>query len=251
MKNKTLIHFILVKALIFGFLFTTCVSSYAHARDTILVLAGLGNKTYLPVKLLHETFTFKYSYLASLQTGFVLDKPFPQNFKKLKGIKIIIMADVPASALNGLLGRMALWEFVKHGGGLLYFGGPFAFGKGDIRDSLLESVLPVTTTGPWDMIKSPGHVKTTGYSSITAELDWSKNPYIFYEQKVKPKSGSNTLLRCNGTPVLITGRYGKGKVAVFTGTYFGNLQKNKNHVFFYKWQDYPELLTRILNWLRN
>ena len=227
------------------------VNKFAYVRNRILVIAGLGNTIYLPSKSLSKNFTLKYLYLADVFQGFVLDKSFPLDLKKLRKVKIIIMTNVPAGALNGMLGRLTLLKFIRQGGGLIYFGGPLALGKGDIRHSLLKPVLPITTMGPWDMIKSPGVIKVSGYSWITAGLDWNQKPYISYLQKVIPKSGSTTLLKCNGLPILITGRYGKGKVAVFTGTYFNNPSKNKNQVFFYKWKDYTELLNKTINWLIN
>jgi len=38
--------------------------------------------------------------VAKLQTGFVLDQPFPKSLSGLKDVKMIVPADVPASALG-------------------------------------------------------------------------------------------------------------------------------------------------------
>jgi uncharacterized membrane protein len=222
----------------------------APAGDTVLVLAGFGNQTCFPAHALSglTNLTFKYTYPARIQTGYVLDQPFPRKLEELNGVGAIVVADVPASTLSGLMGRRTLRQFVEQGGGLLVFGGPFALGKGDIAGSAFEAALPVATTGPWDLVKARSRaVKLAKASPITEGLRWDARPVLPYYQKTVAKPGSEVLLEADGFPVLITGRYGKGRVAVFAGTDMG--APGKDEVLFYKWPDYGTLLGRVMQWL--
>ncbi|MDD5705685.1 MAG: glutamine amidotransferase [Kiritimatiellae bacterium] len=220
----------------------------AVKRDTALVLAGLGHPTCFPTNALPHALKLKYSYLARIQTGAVLDIPFPKKLDELKGVGLIVLADVPASALNGLMGRTTLRQFVEQGGGLLVFGGPLSLGKGEYGESVLAPVLPVALTGPWDLVKVKApRIKVATTSLITDGLRWNEKPVLLYCQKTTAKPDAETLLECSGLPVLVTGRYGRGRVAVLAGTYLG--EPAGNSVLFYQWSDYPELLARVVQWL--
>ena len=222
----------------------------AKSTGAVLVLAGLGHQTYFPAQALSKTpaRTLTYSYLARIITGYVLDQPFPRNLEQLSGTDIIVLANVPASALNGLMGRRTLRQFVERGGGLLVFGGPWSLGKGEVAGSAFEPALPIIITGPWDMAKAKSrNVTVTQPSPFTADLHWDLKPLVYYCQRTTARPGSATLLESAGVPLLVTGQYGKGRVAVFAGTYLG--APAADEVFFYEWTDYPILLSRVLQWL--
>jgi len=232
------------------FLFLTAGVTTAAGASKILVLKGLGEKIYLPENTFTSSgFSVENAYLAKPFTGFTLDKPFPSNPGGLKGTELIVLADIPASALGGFMARRTLRQFVKNGGSLLVFGGPFSYGKGGVVGTPLADILPVTTTGPWDMVRtsSSPRVKPTPNSSLTRGLAWSRNPVLYYSQKTIPKPKADVLLEADGIPVLVTGRFGQGKVAAFMGTYLG-IEK-KGEIFFYKWSGYKILLNRIIQWL--
>jgi len=223
----------------------------AGQRRTILVLKGLGNQVYLPDQANWKPpgAVVKEAYVARRQTGFVLDEPFPKSLAALKDVKVIVLADVPASALNGLMGRRTLRQFVESGGSLCVFGGPLAYGKGELIGSALEDVLPVTITGPWDLVRAtvPTINVSRRSSTLTRGLSWNKRPLIYYYHKVAARPQASILLECEGNPLLVTGYVGKGKVALFMGTYLG--EPRRGETFFYRWADYPVLLGRTLQWL--
>ena len=225
-------------------------SAPARQRKTILVLRGLGHQVYLPAsaKWKPAQAVVKSAYVARRQTGFVLDAPFPKSLKGLKDVKVIVLADVPASALNGLMGRRTLRRFVEAGGGLCMFGGPLAYGKGALAGSALEDLLPVTTTGPWDLVKASSPAITLGVSSaLTRNLAWDRKPVVHYYHKVVARAGKRVLLACEGNPLLVTGRPGDGKVALFMATCLG--EPGKDETFLFRWSDYPALIGRTMRWL--
>ncbi|HEY3397595.1 MAG TPA: glutamine amidotransferase [Armatimonadota bacterium] len=223
----------------------------ADAQSTVLVAKGFGSQTYLPdgaLAAMYPQLTEIDTFLARLQTGWVLDQPFPQKLAALSDVRAVVLADVPASALNGFMGRLTLRRYVEQGGSLLVFGGPLSFGKGEIAGSFLEDILPVTVSGPWDLVKATAPaVKVAKSSPVTDGLKWTESPKFYYYHKVTAKPGAEVLLACEGAPVLVTGRYGKGRVAVVLGTFLG--EPRPGETFFYQWSGYRPLLGRTLRWL--
>lgn len=92
-------------------------------------------------------------------------------------------------------------------------------------------------------------VRVAKVSPVTDGLRWNEKPVVRYYHKTAAKSGAEILLECDGSPLLVTGRYGKGKVAIFAGTYLG--VPAQAEVFLYQWSDYPTLLSRVVQWLVN
>ncbi|MBU4285683.1 MAG: hypothetical protein KKD76_02135 [Verrucomicrobia bacterium] len=235
--------------MVFLFLIAGITAASGEKENKIFLLKGLGNQIFLPESYLkNSNLTVEVTYLANGMNGFVLDKPFPSSLEALKGIKIIVLANVPASALGGFMGRRTLRRFVENGGSLLVFGGPFSYGAGDLVGTPLEDILPVAITGPWDVVKTTTLlVKPAKISSLTTDLNWSRKPVLYYCHKTTPKIDSDVLLECDGIPVLVTGKFGKGKVAAFMGTNLGLAKEGET--FFYEWPDYETLLSRVMQWL--
>ncbi len=238
--------------LAFLVLSSVALSLPAAAQPTVMVEQGLGSQTYFPegtLASMYPQLTESEAFLARLQSGFVLDQPFPRKLEALQEVRAIILNDIPASALNGFMGRLTLRRYVEQGGRLLMFGGPLSFGKGDITGSFLEDLLPVTVTGPWDLVKATNSEVQPGRASpVTQGLTWEDRPRIYYYHKVLPKPGAEVLLTCEGQPLLVTGRYGQGRVAVFLGAFMTG-EPPANETFLYQWTGYRLLLGRVLRWL--
>ncbi|MHB9025554.1 MAG: glutamine amidotransferase [Armatimonadota bacterium] len=222
------------------------------AQRTVMVAKGFGSQVYFPegtIVAAYPNLIEQVTYLARLQSGYALDQPFPKSVDALRDVRGIVLADIPASALSGFMGRRALRQYVERGGSLLYFGGPLAFGKGGVAGSFLEDIFPVTVTGPWDQVKAANPaVRIAKSSPLTQDLRWNDSPKVYYYHKVIPKPGVDILLTCDGSPILVTGRYGKGRVAVVMAT---NLLggPHPNETFFFQWSGYRPLLQRVLYWL--
>lgn len=222
-----------------------CATPFAPADDSIMVLKGFGCQSYLPDGLFTPWSALKIddAFLARTLTGYALHRPFPKQLKAMKDVRLVILGDVPGSALNGMMGRRTLRQYVERGGGLLVFGGPLAYGKGDLVGSMLEDVLPVITTGLWDMTRAVDPlVKPGNPSPLTDGLDWNAAPRVAYYQKVIARPGAVVLLTCDGDPLLVTGHFGAGRIACFTGANLGDET-------FYRSTAYRPLLGRILVWL--
>ena len=62
-----------------------------------------------------------------------------------------------------------------------------------------------------------------------------------------PKNGAKVLLTAGEKPILVTGEYGKGRVAVFAGTVMGDLPAHRTA--FWDWDGWPALVSITLQWL--
>ena len=62
-----------------------------------------------------------------------------------------------------------------------------------------------------------------------------------------PKSGAQVHMSAGTEPVLLTGTFGQGKVAVFTGTVLGQAAPNAQP--FWTWNGWPGTLSGTLSWL--
>jgi hypothetical protein len=132
-------------------------------------------------------------------------------------------------------------EAVKAGSGFIVTGGDGSFHGGDGHAALIEAtdlaaMLPVETLGREDVrfgpyqvsgaLPSPGVLTditraagddagSSGFSSESLELLRHYGLVAFNQVSIRP--GSKAQLSVNGQPLLVTGIYGAGKTAVFTG----------------------------------
>ena len=70
---------------------------------------------------------------------------------------------------------------------------------------------------------------------------------LYWRHRVTPKPGAVVAVTAGGEPVLITGTYGQGRVAVFAGTALG--EPNGQEVPFWQWSDWPRLLQNTITWV--
>lgn len=157
-----------------------------------------------------------YSYAAYKYRGEFED--FPATYDEIFKYDVIIFEAGNAEALGGY-GREMLADFVSLGGGLLFLGGYRSFGKGGYPEHLIRDILPVETTGNWDLVETNGvvQVKTPEFAGI-GRIDWNQDMKIFWYQKVRVKPDTKVLLSLDGDPLLVATTYKKGRVLAFTGT---------------------------------
>lgn len=182
--------------------------------------------------------------------GGVMDFPAPAA---LAAYQSVVVVNVNAKAFGG--NQKALADYVQNGGGVLFLGGRFAFGK-EYRESAFAALCPVDFPGErqWgsDLVTvaagvglKPGpDVLGTGFS----KLAWERAPLVFWYHEVKPKAGAKVLLStADGKPLLVVGESGKGRVAVFAGTVMGDPQAGQ--LPFWDWDGWPQVEAVVLSWL--
>jgi len=164
------------------------------------------------------------------ETAF-LPRAFHQTAAELLAYDVIVLSNVPASALsNEVLGWVDEWVG-KRGGGLLMAGGPRSFGAGAWTGTVVERMLPVEFLGSTDWDLAPSILEPTGAdlhpvwrlfederatraALRTLPESLGRNNWV----RVKPQAG--TLLGAQkagsgaGTPPLLAlGVYGRGRTA--------------------------------------
>ncbi len=180
-------------------------------------------------------------------------KLFPTDAAELAKYDTIVFVDSNLLALTPQQ-RQLLAAYLQAGGGALFLGGPYGFGKSTVHISpLLMDLLPVKTLGLWDMRKAPGRGLTlSAATSRLARLDWGAKPRVYYYHETQVKPDAEVWVTGNAAgqqvPLLVARKYGNGLVAAFTGTPFGEMQKGETAVW--AWKDWGRLVNITLNAMR-
>ena len=150
---------------------------------------------------------------------------------------MVVLADVETKGLN--YGQvLMLSEWVKDGGGLLILGGPLTLGQDDNMKRAWPLMLPVDLKGPWEIRKCEPPVKLPTLGDAT----------VMYRHMVTPKAGAEVLLQGAGEEPLLVGKgYGKGRVAVFTGTVMGEPPAGSKG--FWETEQWKQELGKAIGWV--
>jgi uncharacterized membrane protein len=177
-----------------------------------------------------------------------LDPPFPQAPEDLKDTRLVVLADVSAEAL-GFAGRKVLRDFVASGGALLVVGGLASFGRGGLERSFLEEVVPVQTTGPFDLHQRPAPlvIQPVAGSFLEGAADWKRKPLCLWLHAVQVRPEGKTHLTAGGEPFLVLSTYGQGRVAACPGTVLGVPPAGAQG--FWTWAQWPQVLGNVISFL--
>lgn len=137
----------------------------------------------------------------------------PLLAEELMGRDLVVLNNVGANAL-GEAGEIAVAQYVKAGGSLLVCGGINSLGKSRWDEGALAEVLPIETAGPFDIERLAGFQPVEGGKEKLGVVEWIQKP-----KTVKP--GAKILMTASGKPLLVEGKFGKGKVLVWLGTPMG------------------------------
>ena len=176
---------------------------------------------------------------------------FPSYEEELSSYDVIILSDVNFPSLKHY-GLNVISSFVEDGGSLIVLGGPFTYGKGSYDGTRFLDLLPVELAGKADIKwhkeglplsivdEHKRHVVVKGFHI-------SESPMVFWIHEAKPKPGASVLLNAGERPALVTGRYGKGRIAAFLVTPMGEAPEGKKA--FWETEDWKQILQNTLRWL--
>ena len=176
---------------------------------------------------------------------------FPGSYDELFGYNAVVLSDVNFKAI-GDTGFEMLCDYVEQGGNLLVTGGPYAFGNGEFGGSRFLEVLPATLSGPFDL-KWAGKGKSWDLkpedikNPLLKGVSFDQKPEVFWQHFVTPKKGAEVVLTAGGKPVLILGKYGKGKVAVLTLSPTGVAEEGEKA--WWDWNGWPPLMKNLFGWM--
>ncbi len=174
---------------------------------------------------------------------------FPVTREAISRYHLIVVVDMDiASWPDGTLELCQ--EYVQQGGAMMFFGGLYAFSDG-YAGSPLETISPVTfqtddsqASAPEGMLMTPGPQAQEIEAGV---LDWNDRPRTYRYQRVDPKPDALVIAQAGTDAILVAGRYGKGRVAIFAGTVMGDPPAGQTP--FWMWKDWPELMARTTSWL--
>ena len=142
------------------------------------------------------------------------------NEEELAGYKVIVLGDMPASALTENDCR-GVRDFVDKGGGLLLLGASRAYGKQGLHTApYLKELLPAAPENGSRMNEGRFSVDLTStgrtHPAVTGLPHETRLPPILsFWAPVEASEFSSTLIAtADGSPVLVVRRYGQGRVAM-------------------------------------
>ena len=160
---------------------------------------------------------------------------FPGTAEEFARYDLVILANVNGRSLRPE-GRAVLKRYVESGGAVLMLGGYYAFGA-EYHGTELAEIAPVEFMDRRDLVTCP-----TG--ARIAPVKDSAEPRVFWRHNVTPKSGAHVGLTADDQPLLITGTFGKGRVAVFAGSVMGEPQSGQLPVW--EWKQWPVVLAKTM-----
>ena len=205
----------------------------------LLVVRGLYNRLYHiddAAAALPKVSTAN-AYTAYTDQSGTLIKGMKWDWQSLWKQNIIVLANVETKGMN--YGQvLMLAEWVKNGGALIILGGNVTLGQDENMAHGWPLFLPVELNGPWEIRKCAPPVKLAGTGEPAM---------LFYRHMVKPKPGATVLLKgTNNEPLFVGMPYGKGRVAVFTGTVLGEAAAGLRA--FWETPAWTKALAGVMRW---
>lgn len=150
---------------------------------------------------------------------------FPVTLSEALQFDCIILGAIDAHAL-GYEGCLLLRDYVRNGGSLFVLGGLYSWGGGRFREMGLDSFLPLTVTGTFDLAEGARYPVTVEnrrilevFRSIPPSIsDWGTVNW-FHILNTTPRT--RILARVGDFPLLAVSTLGKGRIACMAGTTLG------------------------------
>lgn len=164
--------------------------------------------------------------------------PFPSTGKEMARFDLVVIANINGASLKPEQ-KARIKEFVEQGGAVLMLGGYYAFGA-EYHGTELEEIAPVEFSAGRDLVSVPN-------GELISPAKAGAQPRIYWRHDVRPKPSSSVVLSANGQPLLITGKFGKGRVAVFSGSVMGHPPAGQ--LPFWEWPQWRDVLAETIAWL--
>lgn len=165
---------------------------------------------------------------------------------------VLLFTGIPYAAI-GLENCYGMVPYVKAGGGVLFTGGEWGFGKGGYLMTVLErELLPVQCVALDDCRTSARPVAMEpgkDFAELACKADFSAKPcfWVYNQVLLKESPGVKVFVTSAKGPVLVGWQVGKGRVACLLVDYRG--QSGRDATAFFDWRDWPGLAGAVLRWL--
>lgn len=186
---------------------------------------------------------------------------FPQDQAELEQYDAIVISDIGSNTF--LLQNETFYhskikpdaldmikEYVKNGGGLLMIGGYLSFmgieAKANYKNTVLAEVLPVIMPDGDDRIEKPAGVYASPveheHETVLGFSDW---PIFLGYNKAVAKENATVALTINNDPLLVYGRFEKGRTACFMSDCSPHWGSHE----FLNWKYYTPMWLNILRYI--
>ena len=218
----------------------------ANGRTDVLVFFGLYTNQYGIEPALGRLGAHRVQVSDAPSTGAAF---LPSAFEEMFAYDLVVLSNVNAKAL-GLFGMELVYEYVRHGGGVLILGGQNAFGHGEFRATRIETLSPVIDGGPFDLKWNPDGWRLTPGAphAVRTGVDFGAPARVYWAHRTRAKPDTTVVLTFDGSPALVLGRFGKGRVAAFTGSVLG--EPRPGRVPFWRSEAWGKLLGNVIEWVR-
>ena len=201
-------------------------------------------------------------WTVDFQPSHVAARNFPMTAEALGAYDAVILSDIGANTLllhpdtfvrsKVLPNRLhALRDYVLGGGGLVMVGGYLTFqgidAKGQYAGTAVEEVLPVALMHADDRVESPQGVvpvvSNAGHPMLQGVP--SEGPALLGYNRVALKTGADLIASVGADPLLVAGRFGKGRGVAFTSDCGPHWAPPP----FVDWTGYAPLWNGIAEWV--
>jgi len=170
---------------------------------------------------------------------------FPTEWEGLYRYSVIVLNNVPPRAVT-LAGTMMLKQYVEDGGCLIMMGDTHGLAHGQWGESLLGPLLPVTLERETDLVFSPKPLALEPKGGAFKDLNWAEKPCTIYYHKARIRKGGRILLASGDIPLIVEGRFGKGRIIVLLTSVLGEKNPKVGGVPFWEWSDWPALMAQLI-----
>lgn len=193
----------------------------------------------------------------------LVERDFPKDVASLSKFDVVMLSDVGANTmnlpmnvfmhLNPTVNKLkVIRDYVSEGGSLVMIGGYLTFqgiqARGAYKRTPIEEILPVTLLEGDDRIEQSDGVNPViklKDHPVVAGLD-GEWPKLLGYNRVIPKGDCEIPLEINGDPLIVIGRYGKGRTCAFTT----DCAPHWAPVNFCTWPGYTKLWGNLINYLK-
>ncbi len=162
---------------------------------------------------------------------------------------LLLFTGIPHCAI-GVKNAYALVDYVKAGGGVIFTGGEYSFGKGGYIHTVLErELLPVKMTAMKDTVYvDPRQAFEPGpdFKDLGVSLDFETKPVFWVRNEVVLKPDVKIFLQSGGRPILVGWQLGKGRVVCLLVDHRGKSEDGLTA--FFDWKDWPKLMAATIRW---
>jgi uncharacterized membrane protein len=82
---------------------------------------------------------------------------------------------------------------------------------------------------------------------VLAGLTFKQRPVAPYLHRLTPKAGADVPIKAGALPFLVTGTYGRGRVACVAGSPLGEAP---GRWLFWEWSEWERLVGNVAQWAR-